>query len=140
MVRSRRNNTPTEHLEQAVLFQWADFAENDKRIPQIIVNDKKMSVLDFMHAIPNGGKRNIKTANDLKAEGVKAGVPDISLPYPTSRHHGLYIELKRQKGGKLSEKQEKWLEYLNNAGYLAVVCKGFEQAKEIILQYLEEKI
>lgn len=139
-MRSRRNNTPTEHLEQAVLFRWADFAENDKRIPQIIVNGQKMSVLDFMHAIPNGGKRNIKTANDLKAEGVKAGVPDISLPYPTSRHHGLYIELKRQKGGKVSERQKTWLEYLNNAGYLAVVCKGFEQAKEIILQYLEEKI
>lgn len=90
--------------------------------------------------MPNGGKRNIKTAADLKAEGVKAGVPDISLPYPTSRHHGLYIEMKREKGGRVSDKQKEWLEYLNSVGYLAVVCKGFEEAKDCILQYLAEII
>lgn len=127
-------------MEQTILFTWANFADNDRNIPRIIVNGQDRSVLDFLYAVPNGGKRNIKTAADLKAEGVKAGVPDISLPYPTSRHHGLYIEMKREKGGRVSDKQKEWLEYLNSVGYLAVVCKGFEEAKDCILQYLAEII
>lgn len=138
--RSNSSPIPTEHYEQALLFKWANFMDGNDKIPRILVGGKEMSVLDFMHAVPNGGKRSIKTANDLKAEGVKPGVPDISLPYPTSKHYGLYIEMKRQKGGVVSEHQKKWLTYLNEAGYLAVVCKGFEQAKEAVMKYLAEEI
>lgn len=132
--------TPSEHYEQVILFRWAEIEARSSRFPQIEVGGRKMSVLDFMHAVPNGGKRSKKTAADLKLEGVRSGVPDISLPYPTSRHHGLYIEMKRKKGGKLSESQRKWLEYLNKAGYLAVVCKGEEQARYTIIKYIAEEI
>lgn len=99
-----------------------------------------MSLLKFLHAIPNGGYRNKKTAADMKAEGVKSGVPDIFLPYPLGQYHGLYIEMKRTQGGKLSDNQKTWLEYLNAQGYLAVVCRGFEQARDIIINYLTGKI
>ena len=59
-----------EHQEQVALFNWAKFFEN------------KCKDLGMMYAIPNGGKRHIAVARKLKAEGVKAGVPDIFLAVP----------------------------------------------------------
>jgi hypothetical protein len=94
----------------------------------------------MMYHIPNGGKRNITTAKRLKAEGVKAGVPDIHLPVPRGEYHGLYIELKKQKGNITTDNQDWWLEELNRQGYCTAVCKGWEAATKVILSYLEMKI
>lgn len=70
-----------------------------------------------MYHIPNGGKRGKVEAIHFKAEGVKAGVPDICLPVPRGEWHGLYIELKRREGGRVSPEQTKWLEDLMRQGY-----------------------
>jgi hypothetical protein len=80
-------------------------------------------------ASANGGKRNLLEALKFKRMGVSAGFPDIEIPLPIAPYHGLYIELKRQKGGKLSESQIEWLNYLNEKGYYAVVARGFDEAK-----------
>ena len=45
-------------------------------------------------AVPNGGRRNIGTARKLKAEGVKSGIPDITLIYK-GQFYG--IEVKKPK-------------------------------------------
>src|SRR5262245_57218105 len=45
-------------------------------------------------AIPNGGARDVITAGRLKAEGVKAGVPDVCCPVARWRWHSLYLEFK----------------------------------------------
>jgi len=50
--------------------------------------------------------------------------------------HSLYIELKRQTGGKVSPEQKIVLEALNSFGHEAVICKGFEEAKNVIVNYL----
>ena len=115
--------SPTEHQEQVVLFQWASIEA--KRIPE----------LELLHAIPNGGSRHPAEAKNLKAAGVKPGVPDLCLPVARGKHHGLYIELKSSKG-KLSEYQEKWISRLNQQGYMAVCCFGFEDARSAIMSYL----
>ena len=117
---------PTEAQEQAALFQWARMQAG--RYPE----------LALIHAIPNGGSRHPAEAKNLKAQGVKAGVPDICLPVPRGGCHGLYIELKRRKGGKLSPEQEQWISELTEQGYYAAVCKGWEVAAEFIKRYLEE--
>jgi len=93
--------------------------------------------LELMYHIPNGGKRNIATARRLKAEGVKSGVPDIHLPVARGAYHGLYIELKKQRGGNTTENQDTWVAALNKQGYRAIVCKGWEDASREILNYLE---
>ena len=82
---------PLEDAEQRIIFQWA--AMETAARPE----------LGLLYAIPNGGKRAIKTAIALKAQGVKSGVPDMCLPVARGAYHGLYIELKRQKGGTVSE-------------------------------------
>ena len=87
-------------------------------------------------ASANGEKRNLMIALKLKRMGVSPGFPDICIPIPSGCYHGLYIELKRQKGGKLSTEQINWLEFLRERGYYADVAFGFEEAKKIVLYYL----
>ena len=85
------------------------------------------------YAIPNGGKRNLFEALKLKRMGVVAGIPDLCIPIPSGCYHGLYIELKREKGGKVSDSQSDWLAFLTEKGYYAQVARGFEEAREMIL-------
>ena len=87
-------------------------------------------------AIPNGGKRNYREAVKLKRQGVAPGVPDLMIPSPRGSYCGLFIELKRVKGGKLSIDQRNWLQYLREQNYWADCAAGFDQAKEIVLHYM----
>lgn len=87
------------------------------------------------YAIPNGGKRNLFEAVKLKRMGTMPGIPDLCIPIPSGSYHGLYIELKREKGGKVSEAQSDWLAFLREKGYYAHVAKGFEEAREMIVHY-----
>jgi hypothetical protein len=90
-------------------------------------------------ASANGGKRDIITAAQLKRQGVSAGFPDLTIPYARKGHHGLYIELKRRSGGVLSGEQQRWIRFLNEQGYLAVVCNGFDEARKVIEEYFDAK-
>lgn len=114
----------SEHKHQVAIFQWAKL--NLVLYPQ----------LDLLFAIPNGGQRSRVTGSMLKAEGVKSGVPDMFLPYPSNGYHGLFIELKKADG-KLSKNQSEWIAKLNAAGYLAVVAFGAKEAVEFIINYFE---
>lgn len=116
---------PTEDQEQAALFAWAARAACT------------MPELELLYANPNGGFRHIATAARLKQTGVKAGVPDICLPVARGPYHGLYIELKRAKGGRVSEAQHEWIEMLIGQNYCAMVCEGGENAMEVIKAYLD---
>ena len=115
---------PTEAEEQTALFQWAD------------VMKAQYPELALMHHIPNGGSRNRTEAARLKAQGVKPGVPDICLPVPRGGYHGMYIELKRRDGGRVSKNQKEWLTGLAGMGYKCMVCLGWEDARDEIVKYL----
>lgn len=116
---------PSEAHEQMALFQWAEWSVG------------KYPELALMFHIPNGGSRNVKEAANLKRQGVKAGVPDVFLPVARGNFHGLFIELKRANGGRVSVDQKKMLIALRDQGYEAVVCHGFEDAANVIQNYLE---
>lgn len=51
-----------------------------------------------LFAIANGGRRDKITASILKGEGVLPGVADLFLMVASNGHHGLWIEMKTQKG------------------------------------------
>lgn len=120
-MRNFRLNDESGHQE--ALFEWADY--NTGRMPE----------LEYMHHIPNGGKRDGATAAALKRQGVKAGVPDICLPVPKGEYHGLYIELKAGKN-TATEKQRNWLNFLQNQGYYTAICYSWQLAAELIEGYL----
>jgi len=114
-----------EHGEQRSLMEWARMAQ------------AKRPELGLLHAIPNGGHRNRVAAARIKAEGARAGVPDLCLPVPRGAHHGLYIELKAGKG-RPSREQRWWLAALRGQGYRAVICHGWRAAQSVIDEYLAE--
>lgn len=120
-------NEMTEHNHQVALFKWADMTAKG-RFPG----------LDLMFAIPNGGLRNRIVAIKLKAEGVKAGVPDIFLPVPRGQYHGLFIEMKKEGKTYPSKQQKVWIAALNEQGYKAVVCRGWFAASVAITDYYKE--
>lgn len=109
---------PTEDQEQIKLVTWMT----------------KQGIK--FYAIPNGGKRFMAEAVKFKRCGVISGVPDLCVPIPSGSYHGLYIELKRQKGGVLSITQREWLHFLREKGYYAEVAHGCAEAIEIITHYL----
>jgi hypothetical protein len=121
-----RNKMPiqTESAEQQALFEWA------------ALQSGKYPELALLYHVPNGGSRNKVEAARLQAEGVKAGIPDICLPVARGGYHALYVELKRQDGGRVSEFQKAWLEALAREGYRAVLCRGWEEASSAIKEYL----
>lgn len=118
---------PSEHTQQALLISWADLVKG--QYPE----------LQLLFAIPNGGARSARAGAMLKREGVKAGVPDLCLPVARRIWHSLYIELKAGDG-RLSEKQKDWVEALSQQGNLVAVAYSFEEAKGILVDYLEGRL
>lgn len=115
---------PTESVEQQCLFRWVAYQLG--RWPE----------LELLYHVPNGGSRKKAEAGRFRAEGVKAGVPDLCLPVARGGYHGLYVEMKRQKGSKTSEEQKEWLAKLEKQGYCVALCKGWEAAAKVISEYL----
>lgn len=115
---------PSEHAEQCIVIKWAELMSNQN--PR----------LSMLYAIPNAAKRSYFIAARMKSEGMKSGVPDLCLPVASSGYHGLYIELKRVKKSTTSENQNKWLDMLNRENYLAIVCKGADEAIAALKGYL----
>lgn len=74
-------------------------------------------------AIPNGGHRGIREATRLKNEGVSAGVPDLFIPEWLT-----WVEMKRQKGGRVDPEQKEWHAYLQQIGQRVIVARGWEDA------------
>lgn len=120
-----------EYQEQCTVFEWAFY------------QSKKYPCLRFMHASTAGEKfKSAQQASRAKKAGMKAGVPDIFLPYPNGEYAGLFIEMKRKiiKGQPkpiLSAEQRVWLDYLNEMGYKAIVCYGAGESIMQIEKYLE---
>ncbi|EDT74764.1 VRR-NUC domain-containing protein [Clostridium butyricum] len=117
----------TEAKEQMELFQWASIAIT------------KYPDLELMHHVPNGGKRDARTATSLKRQGVKAGVPDIVLPVGRGGYFGLYIELKTGKN-KTTVKQQGWIKRLKDNNYCVEVCYGWIEARDVVEKYLSRSI
>ena len=122
----RKELIPSEHDEQARLIEWAEWMAKTKSPDYAL-----------LFAIPNGGQRNKVTAAKLKAEGVKPGVPDLFLPVPKGIYCGLFIEMKRRRGGRVSPDQVRWLAELMSRGYKCIVARGCDQAIEAITYYME---
>ena len=83
----------------------------------------------------------------VKRQTVSVGFPDLFLAVPmclgnnrgetnTKWIHGLFIELKRIKGGSVSSEQAIMIGDLQSLGYKAIVCRGADAAISEIKRYL----
>ena len=117
MVQSKEEN------EQAALFRWASYAQT------------QYEELKLMYHVPNEGKRSAVTGARMKQAGLKPGVPDVCLPTAHGGYVGLYIEMK-VKPNKPTENQKQWLRALREAGHFTAICYTWEEAKNLIEEYL----
>lgn len=115
----------SEDGHQLAILLWAAY------------NLNKYPDLKWLHHSPNGGFRNIREAAKLKAMGVKRGFPDLNLLVKRGEYKGLFIELKKIKGGVVSDEQGEWKAHLNREGFYATVCYGYLEAIAVITNYLE---
>lgn len=74
---------------------------------------------------------------------MRPGVSDLFIFYPTSKYHGLFLEVKRAKNYTASEKrtdtwiaQEIFLDTVKSVGYAGQFCYGWSHGKSIIEEYL----
>ncbi|CAB5585206.1 VRR-NUC domain [Pseudomonas putida] len=92
---------------------------------------------ELLYHVPNGGHRLKEVAAKLKAQGVKAGIPDLVLTMARGGYFGLYIEFKATVDpAPVSSSQQACIRRLNEQGYLAVVCRGHFDAMECLRAYL----
>lgn len=117
---TRRGKGPSEHQIQKAVFQWLRAAH-----PKVIA-----------YAIPNAARRSAAQAAYLKAEGLRAGMPDIVIAMPRGGFHGMYLELKTQTG-RVSDSQRDTLEALAEMQYACAIARSVDEAIEFISTYLE---
>lgn len=116
---------PPEHFEQCALISWWNLQARACGLDE-----------ELLFAIPNGGYRSKAGAAKLRGEGVRSGVPDLFLAAPRKGKGGLFIEMKKQKGGKIGANQKIMLEKLRRQGFSAVIACGWEEASRIIRDYM----
>lgn len=123
----------SEHSTQAMVIEWAQRHEG------------KYPELRWLHSslngifIPASKMTRAKIIHHMKAEGMKRGIPDLFLPVPRQRYHGLYIEMKRDDGSEsdISSEQKEFLAFAEEQNYYAVVCYGYDMAVDVLEWYLK---
>jgi hypothetical protein len=119
---------PTENQEQRALVKWLSYHP---------------IVREFFCKNNNEGKRTDAQGHNLKLMGLRPGVSDLFIYWPTKTHPGLWLEVKRNKKYTKSERstdtwiaQEKFIETVKSVGFAGEFCYGWIDGKRIIESYL----
>ena len=103
----------SEHSEQVGFVMWFRL-----KFPNVLI-----------FAIPNGSQRSKVTGKHLKEEGVVPGIPDLYIPA-----WKVWVEMKREYGGTVSDAQEGVIHYLRSIGDTVIVGYGATDASKKILE------
>ena len=125
-----KNACPTEYEEQCAVIRWA-------RMMAATVEPR----LALLHGDSSGVRVGIGAALKMRRAGAVKGWPDLTLPVVKRDsggvlYHGLFIELKRRRGGVVSPEQVIVQTRLRAEGYCVHVCKGADEAIRCIKDYL----
>ena len=123
-VKKRRYASAEENLHRSC-FEW------------VTLNRARHPLLAWLIHIPNGGRRPRGEAGKLKALGVKKGVPDFVLPFPSpnARWSGFAVELKSPTG-RLSQEQQDWLAKMVSHGWMTGVARNLDEFIDLVGRYL----
>lgn len=106
----RRKPLPLEHLFQSAIF--SRIREMERDYPEFA----------FIHANPNGGFRHPATARQMRAEGVRPGVFDISWDLKRGKYSGLRAECKADKN-KMTADQTRFMEFYESQGFYCTLWR-----------------
>ena len=121
-------DNPVEHVEACRFADWLYSAKENGVIVEYahLINELKLDRR-------NGDVPNFGYLTTMKAEGWRKGVPDYLI---VTKNKIIFLEMKRKKGNNATDEQKQWIESINSAGGIAVVCKGAAAA----IKYMEEII
>jgi hypothetical protein len=109
-------NLPTEEQEQQIFIGW------------LVIND-----LHYWHTPNSTYTKSWSQKRHNTNMGVQSGIPDL---FVIVNNKLIAVEMKRQKGGVVSNNQKLWLERLNSAGVPAQVCKGANEAIKYVQGFM----
>lgn len=92
----------------------------------------------LLYSSLNGVHTTAAQARSAKAEGMIAGVADLTLSVARHGYHGLFIELKNGKKGRQREAQKEWQEKVEAQNYRYVIVRDFYTFRRAIESYLNE--
>src|SRR5262245_49375786 len=122
-IKRRAKPRELERQHQVALIKWVRAVKD------------AYPVLKLLYAVPNGGDRHINVARKLNADGVMAGVSDLCLPAARRGYHGLYLEMKAEKGSASIEQRACFRGVLEE-GYCAFIGYGVDQARGALEWYI----
>lgn len=133
-----KSATPKVFRQKAVRSKPVDREGQEQAALMRELELRYPAVFELIYHVPNGGHRVKAVAGKLKAQGVKAGIPDLVLTMARGGYFGLYIEFKATppNDAAISPSQHERIRKLNEQGYLAVVCRGHFDTIEQIRAYL----
>ena len=95
--------------------------------------------LRWMFHTPNGGKRDAITGGQIRALGVKPGVPDLLMPTVSGQDCGLALEFKSAVG-RMSPEQDERAEHLKLNGWLVLMVRSTDAARAAVMHYLDVEL
>lgn len=128
VIPERLAQSGNEHSHQVALF--AALAQLALEIPEA----------KYIFAVPNGFHATAGQKGKMKAEGLRAGVWDVCVPFPRvgklkHRYTGLWVEMKVGRN-TLSQEQKDFGYAMFMAGWDTAVFYNWESAFERIKGYL----
>lgn len=117
----------TESAEQQAVIRWWMVNCDGYKIPERL-----------LMASPGQAARTQRNGRRMKAEGYRAGTPDLFLAVANAQWHGLFIEMKKRDGSfsDLSDSQREMIFDLSQQRYQIAVACGAGQAIALLKEYL----
>jgi hypothetical protein len=123
-----QHHLPTEAEEQKAVVAF---------IKEINARRPRAGLLPILYTHPRNEGRVASERQRGAALGTIPGVCDLILLQETLQGHPIAgIELKRQRGGRLTPEQAAWLAEMAKRGYATAVCRGAVEAIDrLVLWY-----
>jgi hypothetical protein len=127
LIRQSKTTTviPSEYSECIALVEYLHLLKRMKKIKAYTHIPNETYTTSW-----NAKRKNV-------AMGVESGFPDYVV---VTNNKVLFIEMKKRKGGVVSDNQNFWLESLNSVGATTSVCRGYEEAKAFIDHHLINEV
>ena len=133
------------------LFRGYKFLDNDFHITceydlhiKVVFHVRQYIIQRMPHLlmVPTLGElqyldKNNDFRNIAKTMGYMKGSPDLVLPWPTKRYHGLVLEFKYGRGS-LSAEQQTILRNYKLSGYCVFVNNNYDRIIDFLREYSRE--
>ncbi len=120
---AKKRSWGPEHMLQKSFFKWLSLQHS--------------ALYKVAFAVPNGVSCSVMQRRKLLDEGMRPGVSDLFIPWPTKKYPGLFIEMKWGKN-TLTPEQEDFIDLVINLGYRADVCYTLNEAITSVNNYLKD--